>query len=141
VHLDRARADEQGLADLPAGIAPGDQQHDLHLAAGQADRPCPASGRAKPRLVAKLAKRRGAGGAQRAGTEPVGGVVGRVQQVPRQRLLAGLPGCGGGTELGLGRGQRQVQVAEHGGRPDRRDSLPGLPAELVRQGQPTLATR
>jgi hypothetical protein len=40
-----------------------------------------------------------------------------MQQVPRQSLLAGLPGRGGSTELGLGRGQRQVQVAEHGGRP------------------------
>src|SRR6059036_731896 len=38
VHLDRARADEQGLADLPAGVAPGDEQHDLQLAAGQATR-------------------------------------------------------------------------------------------------------
>jgi hypothetical protein len=52
VHLDRARADEQGFADLPAGIATGDQQHDLHLAAGQAGRPGPAVGRAKTWLVA-----------------------------------------------------------------------------------------
>jgi hypothetical protein len=29
VHLDRARADEQGLADLPAGVALRDEQHDL----------------------------------------------------------------------------------------------------------------
>ena len=36
VHLDRARADEQGLADLPAGVALGDEQQDLQLAHGQA---------------------------------------------------------------------------------------------------------
>jgi hypothetical protein len=68
VHLDGARADEQGFADLPAGIALGDQQHDLHLAAGQAGRPRPAAGRTKTWLVAEFAERRGAGGAQRAGT-------------------------------------------------------------------------
>src|SRR5690348_12430489 len=36
VHLHGARADEQGAADLPAGVAVSYQPHDVEFAAGQA---------------------------------------------------------------------------------------------------------
>jgi hypothetical protein len=94
VHLHRPRADEQDLADLPAGIALGHEQHDLHFAPGQA------SGRALgggpgPRRVAQLAQLRSAVLEQVAGAEPVRGVMGGVQQLPRQAALA----CGNTVKL------------------------------------------
>ena len=116
MHLDRARADEQGLADLPAGVAPGHEQHDLQLTAGQAARragpACAAAGGGRPRLAAQLAQCRGARGPQDARTQPAGGVVGRVQELHRRGLVTDPRRGPGRPALGLSRGVGQLELAE-----------------------------
>src|SRR5690349_24394184 len=82
VHLDRARADEQGLADLPAGVAPCNEQHDLPFTTGQAAcRAGAAAGRRRPWLAAQLTQCRVARGPPAARAQPARGVVGRVEEL------------------------------------------------------------
>jgi hypothetical protein len=96
VHLDGARADEQGAASLPAGVSLRYQLHDVQFAAGEA---CGHAARVRVAAwcVAELAERRRAAFAQVAGTELVGGGVRGVQQFPRVRVVAepGSRGCSG----------------------------------------------
>src|SRR4029077_5210235 len=67
VHLDRARAEKQALADLLAVIARGDEQHDLQLAAGQSARRASPADLAGPAAAAAGGGGAGGGGPARGG--------------------------------------------------------------------------
>jgi hypothetical protein len=110
VHLYRARADEQGAADLPAGVSLGYQLHDVQFTAGEAitrreygrRRDVSPSWRS---AAVQLSRR------WRAPSWPA--VACAAGGRSRAGVLAEPGSRGGGAALGLRCLQRQVQAAEH----------------------------